>query len=39
MTKKITSSEYKILLEELKKRVTTARYKATLNVNKELILL
>ena len=39
MTKNIISSEYKILLEELKKRVTATRYKATLSVNKELILL
>ncbi|MGD0466115.1 MAG: hypothetical protein ABSA84_05415 [Gammaproteobacteria bacterium] len=39
MTKKIISSEYKILLEELKKRVTATRYKATISVNKDLILL
>ena len=39
MSKNIISQEYNQLLSELKKRVTTSRYKAALSVNKELILL
>lgn len=39
MSKKIISPEYSSLLEDLKSRVATSRYKAALSVNKELILL
>jgi predicted nuclease of restriction endonuclease-like (RecB) superfamily len=39
MTKKIIDKSYQILLEDLKKRVSSSRYKAALSVNKELILL
>lgn len=39
MTKNIISAEYKVFLEDLKKRVITARNKAIFTINKELILL
>lgn len=39
MTKNIINSEYKQLLSALKERVASSRYKAALQVNKELILL
>lgn len=39
MTTNITTEKYSILLDDLKKRVSASRYKAALNVNKELILL
>lgn len=35
----IVSTEYKALLDELKKRVSTSQYQAALSVNKELIIL
>ena len=39
MTKNITETNYIQLLDDLKKRVASSRYKATLSVNRELILL
>lgn len=36
---RITTSEYNTLLNDLKNRVATSRYKAAISVNKELILL
>jgi len=39
MTKNITSDNYKQLLKELKSRVATSRYQATLSANREMILL
>jgi predicted nuclease of restriction endonuclease-like (RecB) superfamily len=39
MSKNVINSEYHVLLEDLKKHVYAARYKAILQVNKELILL
>ena len=35
----IVDQNYKILITDLKKRVAESRYRATLSVNKELILL
>jgi predicted nuclease of restriction endonuclease-like (RecB) superfamily len=39
MTKNIISKEYRVFLEDLKKRLFASRYKAALGVNRELILL
>lgn len=39
MTENIISNEYHLFLDDLKKRVHAARYKAALSVNRELILL
>ncbi|MBI1954698.1 MAG: hypothetical protein HYS39_03725 [Proteobacteria bacterium] len=39
MTKNIINQEYNKFLADLKERVASSRYKATLSVNKELILL
>ncbi len=39
MTKNIINQEYNKFLSDLKERVVSSRYKAALNVNKELILL
>ena len=39
MTSAILSPEYTNFLEHLKERVATSRYKASISVNKELILL
>lgn len=39
MRKNIISSDYQVLLKDLKERVASSRYKAFLSVNKELILL
>lgn len=39
MSKKIIGQEYNQLLNDLKQRVASSRYKTALNVNKELILL
>ena len=39
MTKNITDNNYKKFLDDLKSRVETSRYKATLSVNRELVLL
>jgi predicted nuclease of restriction endonuclease-like (RecB) superfamily len=39
MNKTITDNNYAQLLDDLKKRVATARYKAALSVNSELVLL
>jgi predicted nuclease of restriction endonuclease-like (RecB) superfamily len=39
MTKNIINQEYSKFLADLKERVASSRYKATLSVNKELILL
>jgi predicted nuclease of restriction endonuclease-like (RecB) superfamily len=39
MDKNITGDNYKKLLDDLKSRVTDSRYKATLTVNREMILL
>jgi hypothetical protein len=39
VNKEIISSGYNALLNDLKNRVYSGRYKAALNVNKELVLL
>jgi predicted nuclease of restriction endonuclease-like (RecB) superfamily len=39
MTNNIINPEYRLLLEDLKTRVTAARYKAAFSVNRELVLL
>ena len=39
MTENITDNNYKKFLDDLKSRVETSRYQATLSVNRELVLL
>jgi predicted nuclease of restriction endonuclease-like (RecB) superfamily len=39
MTEQLAGHNYQLLLDELKKRIASSRYKAALSVNKELILL